>query len=271
VKTGDVVADLVAEPGSYRNPNPMKPYLGIDIGGSGIKGAPVDLSSGLLAGERHRIATPQPALTAPVSETVRAIAEHFPNVSGPIGCTFPGIVISGRIYTAANLDDQWIGVDAAEAFATACGRPVALINDADAAGLAEARFGAGAGHKGVVLVLTLGTGIGSALLHNGRLVPNTELGHLELNGKIVEKQASNRARKEKELSFKKWAKVLNRYLSHLDRILAPDLVVIGGGISKQFDTFGPLLRSRADLVPAALRNQAGIVGAALWAAGEATD
>ncbi|MYD03569.1 MAG: ROK family protein [Acidimicrobiia bacterium] len=248
----------------------MKPVLGIDIGGSGIKGAPVDLSSGRFIGERHRIATPQLALTAPVSETVRAIAEHFPNLSGPIGCTFPGIVISGRIYTAANLDDQWIGVDAAEEFSAACGRPVALINDADAAGLAEARFGAGAGHKGVVLVLTLGTGIGSALLHNGRLVPNTELGHLELNGEVIEDQASNRARKAKGLSFKKWAKVLNRYLAHLDRLFAPDLVVIGGGISKQFDAFGPRLRCRAEVVPAALRNQAGIVGAALWAAGDAT-
>ncbi|MCY4622955.1 MAG: ROK family protein [bacterium] len=244
----------------------MDARLGIDIGGSGIKGAPVDLVSGALAADRRRIPTPQPALAEPVSRTLGKIVGSFSGVTGPIGCAFPGIVISDRIYSAANLDSSWIGVDAGARFSEACGRPVVMINDADAAGLAEARFGAAAGRSGVVLVLTLGTGIGSALLHHGRLVPNTELGHLELGGEVIEKRASNRARKAQKLSFGEWTERLNRYLAHLDRLLSPDLVVIGGGISKRFDTFGPHLRSRADLVPAALRNNAGIVGAALRAA-----
>ncbi len=244
----------------------MDARLGIDIGGSGIKGAPIDLVSGALAADRRRIPTPQPALVEPVSRTLGRIVGSFSGVTGPIGCAFPGIVISDRIYSAANLDGSWIGVDAGARFSEACGRPVVMINDADAAGLAEARFGAAAGRSGVVLVLTLGTGIGSALLHDGRLVPNTELGHLELGGEVIEKRASNRARKVKKLSFGEWTERLNAFLVHLDRLLSPDLVVIGGGISKRFDTFGPHLRSRADLVPAALRNNAGIVGAALRAA-----
>ncbi len=245
----------------------MGTHLGIDIGGSGIKGAPIDVASGALAANRLRISTPQPALADPVAATVCEIVDSFPGGTGRVGCAFPGIVISNRIFSAANLDKSWIGVDAGALFSEACGRPVAMINDADAAGLAEARFGAAAGRPGVVLVLTLGTGIGSALLHDGRLVPNTELGHLELGGEVIEKRASNRARKTRRLSFKEWAERLNQYLAHLDRILSPELVVIGGGISKRFDKFGPRLRSRAEVVPAVLRNNAGIVGAALWAAG----
>ena len=245
----------------------MDTHLGIDIGGSGIKGAPVDVLSGSLAEDRRRIPTPQPALVEPVSRTLREIVGAFPGVTGPVGCAFPGIVIADRIYSAANLDGSWIGVDAGARFSEACGRPVVMINDADAAGLAEARFGAAAGRSGVVLVLTLGTGIGSALLNDGRLVPNTELGHLELGGEVVEQRASNRAREAQGLSFGEWAELLNQYLAHLDRLLSPDLVVIGGGISKRFRRFGPRLRSRAEVVPAALRNDAGMVGAALWAAG----
>lgn len=245
----------------------MDTHLGIDIGGSGIKGAPIDLLSGALAADRRRIPTPQPALVEPVSRTLREIIGAFPGVTGPVGCAFPGIVISDRIHSAANLDGSWIGVDAGARFSEACGRPVVTINDADAAGLAEARFGAAAGRSGVVLVLTLGTGIGSALLNDGRLVPNTELGHLELGGEVIEQRASNRARKAQGLSLSEWTERLNQYLAHLDRLLSPNLVVIGGGISKRFDTFGPRLRSRAELLPAALRNDAGMVGAALWAAG----
>ena len=245
----------------------MDTHLGIDIGGSGIKGAPIDVLSGALAADRRRIPTPRPALAESVSRTLREIVGAFPGVTGPVGCAFPGIVISDRIHSAANLDGSWIGVDAGARFSEACGRPVVMINDADAAGLAEARFGAAAGRSGVVLVLTLGTGIGSALLNDGRLVPNTELGHLELGGEVIEKRASNRARKAQGLSFGEWTERLNQYLAHLDRLLSPDLVVIGGGISKRFDTFGPHLRSRAELLPAALRNDAGMVGAALWAAG----
>ncbi len=239
--------------------------MGIDIGGSGIKGALVDPSKGCLIGDRHRIPTPRPAEIEPVGETLGRLVALFGDTSGPIGCTFPGIVISGRTLSAANLDPAWVGVDARSRFSEICGRQVEVLNDADAAGLAEARFGAARDIPGVVLVLTLGTGIGSALLHDGKLVPNTELGHLELNGVVIEKVASNRARKTEGLKIKKWARRLNLYLAHLDRVLSPDLVVIGGGISKRFARYGPLLRSRAQIVPAALGNTAGIVGAALWA------
>ena len=242
----------------------MTVRLGIDIGGSGIKGAPVDLVSGILVRERLRLGTPQPSHPEAVARTVRRLIDTFPEVTGPIGCTFPAIVISGQVNSAANVDASWIGADADRLFSERCGRPVRVVNDADAAGLAEARVGAAKGRKGVVIVLTLGTGIGSAVLHDGKLVPNTELGHLELDGRVIEKAASNRARKQEELSFEVWAGRLNEYLSHLERLFSPGLFVIGGGISKQFGMFGPHLRTRAEIVPAALRNNAGIVGAAMW-------
>ncbi len=241
----------------------MTTRLGIDIGGSGMKGAPVDLDSGVFSRKRVRFKTPQPSNPEAVSMTLRRLVESFPEVTGPIGCAFPAIVIDGRTLSAANLDNDWIGADAASIFSDECNRPVSVINDADAAGLAEARFGAAANRMGVVIVLTLGTGIGSALLHNGRLVPNTELGHLHLAGQVVENTASNRVRKAEKLSFEEWAERLNEYIAHLDRVFSPDLVVIGGGISKRFSKFGPLLRARAEVVPAMLRNDAGIVGAAL--------
>ena len=242
----------------------MAVRLGIDIGGSGIKGAPVDLESGALTRERVRIKTPRPSDPEAVAGVVRRVVDAFPDVTEAVGCTFPAIVIGGRINSAANVDRSWIGTDADRLFSDACGRPMSVVNDADAAGIAEARVGAAAGRKGVVIVLTLGTGIGSALLHDGRLVPNTELGHLELLGRVVETAASNRVRKGEGLSFEAWTERLNAYLSHLERIFSPDLFVIGGGISKRFGKFGPLLRARAEIVPAALRNDAGIVGAALW-------
>lgn len=243
----------------------MVTRLGIDIGGSGIKGAPVDLASGNLTRQRLRLSTPQPSLPDSVSATLVRLVDSFPGTDGPIGCTFPAIVIEGRIHSAANLDDEWIGTDAASHFSEVCRRPVSVVNDADAVGLAEARMGAAAGRDGVAIVLTLGTGIGSALLHNGNLVPNTELGHLQLGGTAIEKIASNRARKNEKLPFEEWAERLNTYLAHLDRLFSPNLVVIGGGISKRFGKFGPYLRARAEIVPAALRNNAGIVGAALSA------
>ena len=243
----------------------MAVRLGIDIGGSGIKGASVDLESGTLTTKRVRIKTPRPSHPEAVAEVVRRVVEAFPEVTGAVGCTFPAIVIGGRINSAANVDRSWIGTDADRLFSHACGRPMSVLNDADAAGVAEARVGAAAGRKGVVIVLTLGTGIGSALLHDGRLVPNTELGHLELQGRVVDAGASNRARKREGLPFEAWSERLNDYLLHLERIFSPDLFVIGGGISKRFGKFGPLLRTRAEIVPAALRNDAGIVGAALWA------
>ena len=245
----------------------MVARLGIDIGGSGIKGAPVDLDSGTLVKERLRIETPQPSHPEAVVASVRRVMEAFPEVTGPIGCTFPAIIISGQVISASNIDDSWLGTDAAGLFSEGCGRPVSVVNDADAAGVAEARIGAAAGREGVVIVLTLGTGIGSALLHNANLVPNTELGHLELGGQVIEKVASNRARKQGQLSFETWAGRLNDYLAHLERLFSPDLFVIGGGISKRFGEFGPHLLTRTEIVPAVLRNEAGIVGAAMCAAG----
>ena len=239
--------------------------LGIDIGGSGIKGAPVDVKAGRLLAERFRLETPQPSLPEAVAETVRQVAENFPETTGPIGVAFPAIVRHGMILSAANVDDSWIGTDARALFTSACGRPATVINDADAAGLAEAGTGAAAGRRGVVIVITLGTGIGSALLMDGALVPNTELGFLEMGGKAAERIASNRVRAEEGLSFAEWAERLNDYFAKLDRLFSPDLLVIGGGVSKQFHRFGPLLRSRAPIVPAALRNQAGIIGAAMRA------
>ena len=214
--------------------------LGIDIGGSGIKGGPVDLDSGALIRKRVRIETPRPSHPEAVAGTIRRLVAAFPEATGRIGCAFPAIILSGRVNSAANVDDSWIGTDADRLFSETCGRPVVVINDADAAGLAEARVGAAAGREGVVIVLTLGTGIGSALLHNGKLVPNTELGHLELDGQVIEKAASNRARKREGLSFEAWAARLNDYLSHLERLFSPGLFVIGGGISKHFGEVRPL-------------------------------
>ena len=243
----------------------MAVRLGIDIGGSGIKGAPVDLTSGTLTRQRVRFETPRPSRPEAVATTFRRLVDAFPEVPGPIGCTFPAVIVSGKVDSAANIDGSWIGTDAGCLFSEWCGRPVLVVNDADAAGLAEARIGAAAGWRGVVIVLTLGTGIGSALLYNGTLVPNTELGHMELGGRVIETVASNRARKHETLSFEGWAGRLNEYLSHLERLFSPNLFVIGGGISKRFGEFGPYLRARAPVVPAALRNDAGIVGAAMWA------
>lgn len=239
--------------------------LGIDIGGSGIKGAPVDVKAWRLLAERVRLETPQPSLPEAVAETVRQVAAVFPETTGPIGVAFPAIVRDGMILSAANVDDSWIGTDARALFTAACGRPAMVTNDADAAGLAEAGTGAAAGRRGVVIVITLGTGIGSALLMDGVLVPNTELGFLEIGGRAAERTASNRVRIEEGLSFAEWAERLNDYFAKLDRLFSPDLLVIGGGVSKQFHRFGPLLRSRAPIVPAALRNQAGIIGAAMRA------
>ncbi|MCU1388453.1 MAG: polyphosphate glucokinase, partial [Ilumatobacteraceae bacterium] len=237
--------------------------LGIDIGGTGIKGAPVDVRGGKLLAERFRIDTPQPATPEAVADTVGEIAKHF-DWKGPIGATMPGVVKNGVILTAANIDKSWIGTDAATLFAKATGcSPVMVLNDADAAGIAEMQFGAGKGRKGVVVMVTLGTGIGFALFHDGVLMPNTELGHLEMNGKDAEDQASARVRDENDESWKKWAKKVDEYLDHVDALLWPDLIIIGGGVSKKADKFFPHLTTRAELVAAKFENEAGIVGAAL--------
>jgi polyphosphate glucokinase len=243
--------------------------LGIDIGGSGIKGAPVDLERGCLAGERFRAATPQPATPAAVGNVVRQVTQHF-GWSGPVGCAFPALVRGGVACTAANIDPAWIGTDVESLLGRRTGCPVTVLNDADAAGLAEVRFGAARDQRGVVLVLTLGTGIGSALFLDGRLVPNTELGHLELDGVKAEWRASDRARKEGKLGWKKWTRRLNDYLLHLELLLSPDLIVLGGGVSRKHERFLARLKTRARIVPARLRNEAGMVGAALAAEPQAT-
>jgi polyphosphate glucokinase len=240
--------------------------LGIDIGGSGIKGAPVDIDRGALLTERQRIPTPQPATPDAVADVVAEIVRSF-GWSGPLGCTLPSVVKNGIVHSAANIDKTWIGIDGRTLLEQKTGCKVMLLNDADAAGIAEMRFGAGRDRMGVVMMLTFGTGIGSALFLDGRLVPNTELGNLEIRGKDGELRASERAREVHKLSWKKWAKRVNEYLGRVEALFSPDVFIIGGGISKSHQKFMPLLQTRAELVVAELLNEAGIVGAAL-AAGE---
>jgi polyphosphate glucokinase len=243
----------------------MADVLGIDIGGTGIKAAPVDVSAGKLTAERVKIDTPHPSVPDAVAEVVRQQVAGF-SWTGPIGITFPGVVIDSVVKTAANVDKSWIDTDARELFGRVTGQPVTVINDADAAGLAEMKFGAGVGQKGTVLMLTLGTGIGSALFTEGVLVPNTEFGHIEIRGKDAEKRASEAVREEHDLSWGKWAGRVDEYLEHMEQLLSPQLIIIGGGISKKSEKFLPLLTGlRAKVVPAGMLNDAGIVGAAMAA------
>jgi polyphosphate glucokinase len=239
--------------------------LGIDIGGSGIKGAVVDTATGELLSDRHRIETPQPSTPDAVAEVVAELVAHH-GYEGPVGCTFPAVVRRGVVQTAANVDESWIGTDADALFTERLGMPVTMLNDADAAGLAEMRFGAGRDRDGVVLLLTFGTGIGSGLIVDGRLVPNTELGHLQLDGVDAEDRAASRWREEEDLSWEEWAGRVNRYLQHVERVLPIDLFIIGGGVSRRADKFFPHLDLRTPFVAAHLRNNAGIVGAAVAAA-----
>jgi polyphosphate glucokinase len=242
--------------------------FGIDIGGTGIKGAPVDTTTGKLLAERKKLDTPHPATPEAVSEVVKELVTSF-GWTGTIGCTFPGVVADGTVLTAANVDPSWIGTDAASVFGKATGTSMTVLNDADAAGVAEMTFGAGKGEPGTVLLLTFGTGIGSALFTVGQLVPNTEFGHIEIGGHDAEKRASERAKVLHDLSWKHWAGRVDAYLKHMEALVCPQLIIIGGGISKQHDKFVPLLRGiRARIVPAALLNDAGIVGAAMSAAAE---
>lgn len=238
--------------------------LGIDIGGSGIKGAPVDITAGDLIDDRFRVATPDPATPEAVAEAVAEVAKHF-EWHGPIGCTFPAVVQHGVVHTAANVDDSWIGVDAVTLFERVTGCPVRVLNDADAAGLAEMTLGAGKHQSGVVMMLTFGTGIGSAIFVEGRLLPNTELGHLQIRGKDAEHLAAARIRKEEGLSWKQWAKRVDEYLDHLEFYFSPDLFIIGGGVSKKQHKFLHYIETRAEVVPAQLLNEAGIIGAAMAA------
>jgi polyphosphate glucokinase len=238
--------------------------LGIDIGGSGIKGAPVDTGTGALRAPRYRIRTPKPAKPRPVAKGVAEIVKHF-DWQGPIGCGFPAVVQRGVTLTAANVHAKWIGEEAEALFAEQIGCPVRMINDADAAGLAEMAFGAGQGRLGTVLIITIGTGLGTALFTDGHLLPNTEFGHIEIEGKEAEKRASDATRKRKNLSWKKWSKRLDKYLRTMESLVWPDLIILGGGVSKKHEKFIPRLSVQAEVVPAQLLNEAGIVGAALAA------
>ncbi|WP_449483901.1 polyphosphate--glucose phosphotransferase [Streptomyces avidinii] len=240
--------------------------FGVDIGGSGIKGAPVDLDRGDLAQERHKVLTPQPATPDGVAGCVVEVVRHF-DWDGPVGVTFPGVVTSGVTRSAANMDKGWVGVDTAALLSERLdGRPVTVLNDADAAGIAEMSYGAGRGVGGTVILLTLGTGIGSALFTDGRLVANTELGHLELKGHDAETRASVKAKEDGDLTWERWAHRVGKYLAHVEMLFSPDLFIIGGGVSRKPEKFLPLIEGvRAKIVPAELQNNAGIVGAAMAA------
>ena len=236
--------------------------LGIDVGGSGIKGAPVDITTGKLLAPRFRIPTPEKATPKPVAKTVAMVAGHF-KWEGPIGCGFPAVVQHGIARTAANIDRRWIDTNAADLFSKKCKCPVIVINDADAAGLAEMAFGAGVGKNGVVLIVTIGTGLGTSLFTNGVLLPNTELGHIEIDCEDAELMASDAARKRDDLSWRRWAKRFDLYLTNLEKLVWPDLIILGGGASKKFEKFQHYLTVKAEIVPAATLNEAGIIGAAL--------
>ncbi len=244
-------------------------HFGVDIGGTGIKGAPVDLTTGHLTADRLRIPTPQPATPEAVSAVVAQVVNHF-GWTGPIGTTFPAAIKGGIAMTAANVDPSWIGTDIEHAIGAVTGGHVRAVNDADAAGVAEIAYGAGRGQQGVVIMTTFGTGIGTALFLHGQLVPNTELGHLEIDGKDAEKEASEMVRERKGLSWSKWAKRVDRYLKHLEALFWPDLIIIGGGASSKADKFLSDLTVRTTVVPAKLQNDAGIVGAAIVATGDVT-
>lgn len=239
--------------------------FGIDVGGSGVKGGTVDLTTGELIGERIKILTPQPATPDAIAETVAKIVAEAA-WDGPVGVTLPSVVTAGVVHTAANIDKAWIGTDADALFSKALGgREVTVLNDADAAGLAEDKYGAGKDVDGLVILVTLGTGIGSALLNKGVLVPNTELGHLEVGGKEAEHRAASSVKEKKGLSYEEWAERVSRVLSTYEALFWPDLFIAGGGISRKSDKWIPLLTNKTPVVPAKLLNTAGIVGAAMAA------
>lgn len=238
--------------------------LGIDIGGSGIKGALINVTTGEMTTERHRIPTPKKSTPKNVAEVVGELTRHF-NWQGPIGCTFPAVVRHGVVYTAANVDKSWIGTDAVSLFEEATGCPVRVLNDADAAGMAEMTIGAGKNRQGVVIMLTFGTGIGSAIFVDGHLLPNTEFGHLPVRGKDAEHRASAKVRDDEDLSWAQWAERVNEYLGLMEFFFSPDLFIIGGGVSKKQHKFLHLLKTQAEIVPAQLLNEAGIIGAAMAA------
>ncbi len=238
--------------------------LGVDIGGSGIKGAPVDTEKGVMLSDRYRIPTPEGAKPDDVADVVGEVARKF-DWKGPIGAGFPAVIQHGVAKTAANVHKSWIDSHAEELFSKTTGCPVKVLNDADAAGMAEMRFGAGRGRNGVVFIITIGTGLGTAVFTNGVLVPNTELGHIEMDGQDAEMQASDAARQRDKLKWAQWGKRFNRYLQRLDALFWPDVFILGGGASKKIDKFMDVLDVHAEIVPAELENEAGIVGAAISA------
>lgn len=242
--------------------------FGVDIGGSGIKGAPVDLDKGDLAQERCKVLTPHPSTPDAVADGVKEVVDHF-GWTGPVGVTFPGVVTDGTtIRSAANVDKSWVGTDARVLLGDRLGGlPVTVVNDADAAGIAEMHFGAAKGRRGTVVLLTFGTGIGSAVFVDGVLVPNTELGHLELHGHEAEKRASSKAKEDHGLTWEHWAHRVQKYLAHVEMLFSPELFVIGGGVSRKSEKFLHYIQGiKAEIVPARLQNNAGIVGAAMRAA-----
>jgi polyphosphate glucokinase len=240
--------------------------FGIDFGGSGIKGAPVDLEAGDFAAERVRIKTPQPSTPEAVAGVFAELLAKFDDSTGSVGVTVPAVVRHGVVSSAANIDASWIGTDADALFTKATGRDMHVVNDADAAGLAEVRYGAAMGRGGLVIVTTLGTGIGSAIVYDGVLVPNSELGHLEIDGHDAEDRAASSVKELEGLSYPEWVERLTVYYRTLEKLFSPDLFVVGGGVSKDADEFLHLIGIETEIVPAKLENRAGIVGAALWAA-----
>ena len=240
--------------------------LGIDVGASGIKGAIVDITTGELISERFRVATPQPSKTKAVAKAFATVVDHF-KWRGSIGVGFPSIIKKGHAHTAANIDGSWIGTDVQTLFSEASNCPVVVCNDADAAGIAEVKFGAGKGRDGLLLLITVGSGLGSALLMNGELIPNTEFGHIFLQGqkKVAEQYAADSARKREELSWDDWGSRFNSYLEQIKTLFSPDLVILGGGASKKFEKFARQIKVDMNITPASLLNNAGIIGAALYA------
>ncbi len=235
--------------------------LGIDVGGSGIKGAPVDIKRGALLADRYRIPTPQPSTPEKVSEVIKDIADHF-DWKGPIGCGFPAPIQKGIALKASNISKEWIGTNVEKLISRTTGSPCKVLNDADAAGLGEVTFGSNAGMSGVTFVVTVGTGLGTALFTDGILVPNTELGHIRLKSGIAEPYASDATKKREDLTWKQWAKRFNEYLHEVEKLFYPDLIIIGGGTSKKFDKYSSYFDTQAEIVPARLLNEAGMIGAA---------
>jgi polyphosphate glucokinase len=249
---------------------PQRRGFGIDVGGSGIKGGIVDMDTGLLIGERIKVLTPQPATPPAVAKSIAEVVNGF-GWTGPLGVTYPGVITHGIAQTAANVDKSWIGTNARDVISAELdGQEVVILNDADAAGLAEERYGAGRDQSGLVVLLTFGTGIGSAVIHNGTLIPNTEFGHIEVGGKEAEHRAASSVKERNGWSYEKWTKQVTRVLVAIENLIWPDLFIAGGGISRKADKWLPLLENRTPVVAAALQNTAGIVGAAMAATSDVT-